>query len=241
MQLPSISLVIPCYNEAQRLPQLFEGLKNFITYWPAAFQFIIVNDGSTDATKQLIEENQLYKNLLQDHKIILLNQKNTGKGGAIKNGIAKATCDFVLTLDADMATSPTELLKWLKINASIFDNNTVSIASRTLAASELILISNRRSQGNIFNTIVRKITGLSFLDTQCGFKLYPNAIALQVFATLKTNGWAHDVEILMKLQKQKITILELPIVWNERAASKIHVVRDGFKMLWEVVMMKFMV
>jgi dolichyl-phosphate beta-glucosyltransferase len=239
MQLPSISLVIPCYNEAERLPQLFEGIKNFITYWPAGFQFIIVNDGSTDATKTLIEENQLYKNLLLDDKIILLNQKNTGKGGAIKNGIIKANCNFVLTLDADMATSPTELLKWLKINETIFDKKTVSIASRTLPESELILISNRRSQGNLFNKIVRKITGLPYLDTQCGFKLYPTNIAQETFAKLKTNGWAHDVEILMKLQKQNIKIIELPIVWNERAASKINVVRDGIKMLWEVMVMNF--
>jgi dolichyl-phosphate beta-glucosyltransferase len=217
---------------------MFEGLKNFITYWPSGFQFIIVNDGSIDETVQIIEQNTLYQNLLSDNKIILINQKNSGKGGAIKNGMVYATMPYVLTLDADMATSPTELLHWAKLSKNLFDNTTVHIASRTLAASKLILISSRREKGNVFNTIVRAITGLPYLDTQCGFKLYPTLIAKAIFANLNTLGWAHDVEILLQLQNQKIPVQELPIVWNERDASKINVWRDGLKMIVDVVIIK---
>jgi dolichyl-phosphate beta-glucosyltransferase len=238
MQLPSISLVIPCYNEASRLSQMFEGIKNFITYWPAGFQFIIINDGSTDDTAEIITQNKLYQNLLADDKIILINQKNCGKGGAIKNGIKYVSMPYVLTLDADMATNPTELLNWAKLSKNLFDNNTVSIASRTLIDSKLILISSRREKGNVFNTIVRKITGLPFLDTQCGFKLYPTPIAKTIFENLKTLGWAHDVEILLQLHHKKITVQELPIVWNERDASKINVWQDGLKMIVDVLLIK---
>jgi dolichyl-phosphate beta-glucosyltransferase len=80
---------------------------------------------------------------------------------------------------------------------------------------------------------------LPFKDTQCGFKLYPRAIAQQLFANLRTKGWAHDVEILLQANKQSIPVIEMPITWNERDASKINVLRDGMKMLWEVMKMRF--
>ncbi len=239
MEYPSVSLIIPCYNESIRVAKMIDGIKEFIATWHGLFEIIIIDDGSTDDTVSLIKNNLLYKNLLADHKIQLIQQTNTGKGGALQKGITAATLDFVLTVDADMATHPVEIMNWRLQNKATFARDTICIASRTLAASKLILISNRRSSGKLFNTIVRIITNLPFKDTQCGFKLYPRAIAQQLFANLRTKGWAHDVEILLQANKQSIPVIEMPITWNERDASKINVLRDGMKMLWEVMKMRF--
>jgi len=239
VQYPSVSLIIPCYNESIRVAKMIDGIKEFIATWHGLFEIIIIDDGSTDDTVSLIKNNLLYKNLLADNKIQLIQQTNTGKGGALQKGITAASLDFVLTVDADMATHPVEIMNWRLQNKATFARDTICIASRTLAASKLILISNRRSSGKLFNTIVRIITNLPFKDTQCGFKLYPRAIAQQLFANLRTKGWAHDVEILLQASKQSIPVIEMPITWNERDASKINVLRDGMKMLWEVMKMRF--
>jgi dolichyl-phosphate beta-glucosyltransferase len=238
MQHPSLSLIIPCYNEQERITNMWSALEAFATAWQGALQIIIVNDGSTDNTANLILTNATYKKFLAQAIVAYVWQPNTGKGGAIATGVAMATTDYVLTLDADMATAPTELLQWITLDANIFVENKIVIASRTLPQSKLILISARRKTGNIFNVMVRKLTGLSFRDTQCGFKLYPTAIAKSLFANLQTKGWAHDVEILKKAMRAKYNIIELPITWNERDASKINVVRDGIKMLIDVMLLK---
>jgi dolichyl-phosphate beta-glucosyltransferase len=214
---------------------MWEGITLFISTWPATSEFIIIDDGSTDDTAESILQNDLYKKLAADKRITFLQQKNTGKGGALANGIAIAKHPYVLTVDADMSTMPTELVKWVHINKNLFDNTSVYIADRTLAASKLNLISSRRESGKMFNTIVRHLTGLKYADTQCGFKLYPTVMAQAIFATLFTKGWAHDVEVLVRLQHQKILIVPMPIVWDEYDASKINLLKDGAKMLWEVL------
>jgi glycosyltransferase involved in cell wall biosynthesis len=235
---PSISLVIPCYNEQDRIANMWLGISNFIKVWTGDFEIIIVNDGSNDATEKLILSDAIYISLLPEKKILYVLQENLGKGAALQNGVKNASKDFILTLDADMATEPIEILQWLQISDKIFSNNTITIASRTLPESKLVLISGRRKTGNIFNYLVRLKTGLDLKDTQCGFKLYPNAIAKKLFNSLQTVGWAHDVEILQKAKMENYSILEMPILWNEKNASKINVVRDGIKMLWDVMRLK---
>ncbi len=237
---PSISLIIPCYNEEQRVVQLIEGLKDFIALWHAPFEIIIVNDGSTDNTVKLLEKNTMLQQLLADDKLVLLHQKNKGKGAALKYGVSHATMAYTLTLDADMATHPQELIQWMQEPYNCFSNtNTISIASRPHPNSKLILISTRRDSGALFNTIVQTCTGLNITDTQCGFKLYPTTIAKQLFAALKTPGWSHDVELLLRAKQANYILQELPITWNEKAASKIHVIKDGLKMVWDVLWIKW--
>jgi dolichyl-phosphate beta-glucosyltransferase len=232
---PSVSLIIPCYNESNRLAQTVLGIKEFLAAWHGSIEIIIVDDGSTDGSVEFLQLQSMIQALMADDKLKIITQKNTGKGGAIQAGIAIAKHDYCLTLDADMATHPTEIINWALLSKSTFDQATISIASRTLANSKLILISNRRNKGKMFNTIVRRLTGLQINDTQCGFKLYPTAIAKQLFANLQTKGWAHDVEIILRAKQKNIALQEMPITWNERDASKINVVIDGFKMMWEVV------
>lgn len=240
MQFPSISLIIPCYNEAVRIGLMFQGLKDFDTQWKGAYEVILVDDGSDDGTDVLIQSNPFYVDLLSRKKITLLQQKNTGKGGALKLGVSKATNDFILTLDADMATSPTELLHWLAMKKT-FNEKEILIASRELKNSKVEDSIKRKLVGNVFNFMIRKAVKLNISDTQCGFKLYPSTVAKTLFSKLQTLGWAHDVELLVMANKMGYAITEMPITWTAIEGSKIDVLRDGWKMFWEVMRIRQLV
>nr|MBP6315435.1 glycosyltransferase [Chitinophagaceae bacterium] len=233
MPFPSISLIIPCYNEAIRVARMFQGLRDFDTQWQGSYEVIIVDDGSTDGTDLVIQSNPFFVELTNQKKITVLQQANTGKGGALQLGVAHASKDFFLTLDADMATAPTELLRWLSMRKT-FSAREVLIASRELKNSKVSDSFKRKVVGNIFNKIIRLMVKLTISDTQCGFKLYPASIAQQAFASLQTLGWAHDVEILAHANFLGYAIIEMPITWSAVEGSKIDVLRDGWKMFWEV-------
>ncbi|MCC7030699.1 MAG: hypothetical protein IT257_10355, partial [Chitinophagaceae bacterium] len=116
-----------------------------------------------------------------------------------------------------------------------FATDEILIASRELAASLVQDSFKRKLLGNIFNFMIRKAVKLNISDTQCGFKLYPVLIAKKIFAALNTPGWAHDVELLLKARQQGCKITEMPVTWNAIEGSKIEVLRDGWRMFWEVM------
>jgi dolichyl-phosphate beta-glucosyltransferase len=228
-----LTLVVPCYNESDRINLLYDGLDSFIKKWKNFLEIIIINDGSKDNTETLLHQHEVYKR----HKdiISIYTQANTGKGGALKNGVMRAKGNFILTLDADMASPPTELIKWLDLLHGRFAPNTIYIGSREHKDSVITKQGDRKLAGNIFNFIVRLLSPLKIRDTQCGFKLYPADEAKKIFSTLQTYGWAHDVELLYKAYLDKVNIVEMPLTWNAIEGSKIVLVRDGFNMMREIL------
>jgi len=185
----TISLVIPCYNEAGRLGHLLKTLKSFDQKWTSPLEIILVDDGSTDDTAKIIEE-KFPTNFSGDTSFNFVKlPQNEGKGGALKAGVTVATGDHILTLDADMATRPQELRKWLA----------------------------------------------KLRDTQCGFKLYPKAAAQKLFGDLKSNGWAHDVELLYRGKLAGYEIQSMPVKWDAMDDSKINLLTDSIKMFWQTV------
>lgn len=214
-----------------------QGLFQFLQQWQGSFECIIVDDGSTDSSDLAIKNHPHFP-LLSSH-IQILTQANQGKGAALKTGIQQAQGDFILTLDADMATEPTELIQWLKMRQTFYTKE-ILIGSRELKNSDVQDLGYRKIVGNIFNAIIRLFTGLPFRDTQCGFKLYPAAAAKALFDKLQTPGWSHDVEILKRANRLGYAIVEMPVHWKAIEGSKIRVVQDGFKMLFEVIRISFL-
>ncbi len=227
MANPSISLIIPCFNELDRLGIMFEGIAEFMKRWDAKVEVIIVDDGSTDGTDLFIESHPVCKQNV--NAIKLVRQNNTGKGGALQNGVKASTGNFILTLDADMATSPTELLNWLTIRKQFYEKE-ILIGSRELPTSKVQDHGYRKVVGNIFNLLIRTITGLPFKDTQCGFKLYKSEIAKRVFKDLKEERFAFDIEVIYRLKKIDCNIQLNPVSCNDVGNSKVNLFTDSLNM-----------
>ena len=232
-----LSLIIPCYNESNRIAKLRRSLLTFDKKWDQPLEIIVVNDGSTDDTAQKIEKdlNGAFSSNV-DFQFINL-EKNQGKGGALKAGVAAATGDYLLTLDADMATSPTELFAWMaQLPGMTFPENKILIGSREHGKSKVQGNLIRRVAGLIFNFIIQLFTNLHIADTQCGFKLYPAEIGKKLFQELRTKGWAHDVELLYAARQQGIEVQTMPVAWEHQEDSKIALFSDSLKMLGQTIL-----
>ena len=231
-----LSLVIPCYNEINRIQHLVNALKIFDSSWYNTYEVIVVDDGSSDGTAAKIQE-VLPSVLAKAERVEVLKlEKNQGKGGALQAGIKQATGDFILTLDADMATKPTLLKRWLQLLPNNeFRDDQILIGSREHKDSEVEAKSDRKILGRVFNVLTQLTTSLNFKDTQCGFKLYPAAIAKTLFAELSSKGWSHDVEILYKAKLNDIGIESMPVKWQHVDGEKINVGSDGMKMAFQTI------
>jgi glycosyltransferase involved in cell wall biosynthesis len=232
MNVPYVTLVIPCYNEGPRLPRLWQGLVDFALLWPGRFDVVLVDDGSTDGGLTALSSLAGYADLAD--RIVCIRQENTGKGGALKAGVLAAKGDYILTLDADMAAAPTELLRWWELRDGFFSKE-IFIGSRELPQSEVRDSFQRQQVGRMFNRLIRLMTGLPYRDTQCGFKLYPKGVAVELFSALRTMGWAHDVELLLRANRAGCAIVQMPLRWQAVEGSKISVWRDSWVMLLELI------
>jgi glycosyltransferase involved in cell wall biosynthesis/tetratricopeptide (TPR) repeat protein len=231
-----LSLVIPCYNETNRVQHLVNALKSFDSNWYNGYEVIVVDDGSSDGTADKVEE-MLPSVLAKAERVEVIRlEKNQGKGAALQAGIAQATGDFILTLDADMAAKPMLLKRWLQLLPNNeFRDDQILIGSREHKDSEVNAKSDRKMLGRVFNLLTQLTTSLNLKDTQCGFKLYPAAIAKSLFADLSSKGWSHDVEILYKAKLNNIEIESMPVKWQHVDGEKINVGSDGMKMAFQTI------
>ena len=233
MTLPPFSLVIPAYNEADRIGQtLRESLDYLQTISPVS-ELIVVNDGSTDATSSVIREVFAAQDKIETR--LIENSPNRGKGAAVRTGLLAATKPIGLFSDADLSTPIEETPKLLDpIVAGEVD---IAIGSRGL---DRRLIGNhqpwRREQaGRVFNLIVRVATGLPFWDTQCGFKAFRLDVSRPILEAAQADGFGFDVELLYLAHRAKLRMREIPVRWNHNEGSKVHVIHDSFRMFREVV------
>lgn len=227
--LSSISVVIPAFNEARRLPQTLDRIVSFAASRPEVREVIVVDDGSADATGEVVEDFASRNPLVRP----ISYGANRGKGFAIRTGILASTCEYVLISDADLST-PIEELDTL---AAAIGDHRIAIGSRAIDPSSV-----RRRQawyrqwmGRTFNRIMRALTGLPFRDTQCGFKLFRGEDARAIFAEARVDRFAYDVEALMLAMRRGIGIVEVPVLWFNSPDSRVHVARDSARMLADVI------
>jgi dolichyl-phosphate beta-glucosyltransferase len=230
----TLSLVIPAYNEKVRLPALLETLAAEADGAAAAAgmrlrETLIVDDGSTDRTRQMLEAAAAEDDRL---KPVLEFDRNRGKGAAFAAGAVRAAGDYVLLADVDLSTPLGELAK---LTAALRRGADIAIGSRAVAGAVVERGPlHRKVLGNTFNGAVRALTGLRVRDTQNGFKLFPTE-ALQRYASRQTApGFAFDVELLMRAQREGLRIAEVPILYLHDARSSVRVVSASPRMLREV-------
>lgn len=235
----SVTFIVPCFNEELRLEHTEEVFVNYFIHDRVDSKVIFVDDGSGDATSSKLHTLCQKLNQIKPKCASYISyEKNVGKGYALKKGIEACTTNWCLTIDADMAAQPQELITWTNnydLNLSV--GKVVYIGSREKGIDKHLVKSSllRRNMGLVFNKLLTSITGLKFRDTQCGFKLYPTDVAKMAFDNLSDYGFAHDVEVLLKLQREGFTIKTFPIKWVEKAGSKVNLISDSLKMIRTVI------
>lgn len=230
-----LSIVIPAFNEEQRLPRTLLETLRFCSARSLNFEIVIADDGSRDSTLTIV---RLFEE--RDARVRALSCPHLGKGSAVRLGILNARGQFILFMDADGATPLTEISK---LTSALEAGNDVAFGSRALHVSEVVKVKtslHRRLIGRIFAFFVNVIAIGGVADTQCGFKMFRREAAQAIFPLQKTPGFAFDVEILFLARKLGFSIIEVPVNWVAQPGSKVNLVSDSIKMLWDITQIRWM-
>ncbi len=230
-----LSVVIPAYNEENRLGASLERMLAFFNAQPYSFEMLVVDDGSTDGTAKIVTDLAASNTQLK----LLRYQANRGKGYAVRYGMLSAVGDLVLYCDADLATPIEEIEKLI---TAIENGADVAIGSRDVPGSQLIKRQSaiRELGGRAINKWVQLFAVPGIHDTQCGFKLFTRAAAQSIFRRCKLDNFAFDVEVLYIAMKMfSLKVAEVPIRWAHQEGSKVHPLRDGWRLLISVLKIRF--
>ncbi len=226
-----LSIVVPAYNEAERIPRSLDAICRYAQSKPLPVEVILVDDGSTDATPVILGDYARRYPFIS----VLRHQPNRGKGYSVREGVLAAQGEFVAFADADLSAPVEELDKLLAaLEASGAD---AAIGSRALDRS-LIGVRQpwlRRAAGRAFNLMVRALTGLKLSDTQCGLKLFRRATTRRAFELQRVEGFGFDPELLFLIARFGGSIVETPVRWNDHPATKIRLWRDASHMFLDLI------
>jgi len=229
-----LSIVIPCYNEEQRLPRTIEQIHRYLDGKNASYELVLVDDGSADGTRLIMDAAAVRHSAVRVEAL----PHNRGKGRALAVGVQAASGDEILLTDADLSTPIEELDK---LQAALNNGAGVAIGSRALRASRVEISQPiyRVLMGKAFNLIVQAVLLPGIWDTQCGFKLFRADVAHKVFAGLTTDGFGYDPEVLFRARRQGVKIVEVPVVWRNSAPTTVSPIRSSLDMLKHVLRVRF--
>jgi glycosyltransferase involved in cell wall biosynthesis len=234
MPQPTLSIVVPAFNEAARIGNSIERIMAYVKQSPVPMDVIIVDDGSSDTTADVVQRTE------RDSAVRLIrNGENHGKGYSVRQGVLSATGTYVLFTDADLSAPIDELQKLLDV--AIRDNADVVIGSRGVDRRYIEKHQSRgRELGGIaFNKMVRLLLGLNLHDTQCGFKLFQRERTRGIFEKQTIVGFGFDPEVLFLAARRGMKIREVPVRWSHAEGSKIHFLRDGLRMFLDLVRIRW--
>jgi glycosyltransferase involved in cell wall biosynthesis len=226
---PRLSIVIPAYNECLRIEGTLERVMGCIRTCNWDAEVLVVDDGSTDETTDIVHR------WMQTHPRLHMvkNPGNRGKGYSVRNGLLQSAGEIVMFTDADLS-APMEEAQLLM--DAIDEGADVAIGSRWLDKQRQTIHQPlyRRFFGRCFNWVTRRVMGLPFKDTQCGFKAFKREAAQVIFRLQTIERWGFDPEILFIARKLKYRIVEVPVTWGHDERSRMSYLKDGMKMLEEM-------
>jgi dolichyl-phosphate beta-glucosyltransferase len=225
---PLLSLVIPAYNEAERLPATLQRINQHRRSWNFSSEIIIVVEPSEDGTLALAENAA--KSVPQ--LTVMTHHERRGKGFAVRSGMLRARGDFIFFTDADLST-PLEDLD-ASLQRMRRDRSTdLIVGNRQHPETRIILRQNAKREwmGKIFNRIATQMTGLNIRDTQCGFKGFRHRAAKEIFGRQRIDGFSFDVEVLLLAKAMGFLAVEMPVHWTNSPTSRVRVVHDSVGML----------
>ena len=233
MSVPFLSVIIPAFNEERRLLRTLQQLTEYLRRQPYASEIVVVDDGSSDRTRQVAAEFAQRSPV----PVRVLLEPHGGKGQAVRAGMLKAAGAYRFLCDADLAMPADELSKFLPPALSDVD---IAVGSREAAgAKRYDEPPYRHLMGRVFNLWVRGLTVRGIRDTQCGFKCFTAAAAEALFSQQRLNGFGFDVEVLFLAQKGGLRLHEVPISWYHQQESKVRPVEDTFRMLYDAARVRW--
>lgn len=240
MEKPYLSVVLPAYNEEKRIIPSLERRHNYLDKQDYNYELLIVNDGSTDSTKELVAEK--IKNW--PHFKLAGYEINKGKGGAVKQGMLEANGSWRLFMDVDESVPINEIERFWPYTK----NYEIIIGSRYIEGGKITkkqpLIRRFISRGG--NLLIQALVAWGIKDTQCGFKLFSEHAAKEIFPMQSMERWSFDMELVAIAKKHGYKIKEVPVVWEEEAGSKVQAakaaartLRDLFVIWWNKISGKY--
>jgi dolichyl-phosphate beta-glucosyltransferase len=230
---PYLAVIIPAYNEEERILPTLERVRDYLSAQPYTWSVTLVSDGSKDQTVPIAEgfskENAGFH--------VSSYQPNRGKGYAVRKGMLEAEGELILFSDADLAAPIEEVEKLLEHMRKGAD---IAIGSRPLKESNLEIHQPfyREMLGRAFNVAVQTLAIRGIKDTQCGFKIFTQKAARDIFSRCKLDGFSFDFEALMIGKDLGYRIAEVPIRWRHQEGSKVVLMRDGPRMLRDLVKLR---
>lgn len=231
MSEPLLSVVIPAYNEATRLPRTLARVTEYFRQRGRPYELVVVDDGSSDDTAARARE------VVGAPLTILRNETNRGKGHSVRRGMLAARGGYRLMTDADLSTPIEEVERLLEVmREGAGQGADVVIASRALPGARIEVHQSwyRENSGRAFNLMVRALAVPGIHDTQCGFKLFTAAAAEACFGLARLDGFSFDVEVLYLARKRGLRVVELPVTWRNDAATRVGTWR-GFLAFLDLV------
>jgi dolichyl-phosphate beta-glucosyltransferase len=228
-----LSVVVPAFNEEQRLKNTLPHLIKDVNRRFLDYEIIVVDDGSSDQTASIVKEA-----ITGNANVRLIRYRhNMGKGHAVRTGVLAARKDYILFCDADLSTPFREVGKLIK---AIDAGSDIAIGSRARKETRILKRQPlyRVLMGKTFNKLVRLLAVSGINDTQCGFKCFKAAIAIDIFRDCQINGFSFDVEMLHVARKRGFSIKEVGVLWKNDTQSKVHPVYHSFQMLKDLLVIR---
>jgi dolichyl-phosphate beta-glucosyltransferase len=225
---PELSIIIPAYNEELRLPATLDQLAAFLPTLCQDTEVLVVDDGSQDRTAAVSESYRAKIPALR----VVPNGVNRGKGYSVRHGMMEARGRNVLFTDADLSAPIEEAPKLL----AALQNYDVAIGSRALDRNLIEVHESpfREFAGIVFNTIVRVVLRLPFVDTQCGFKAFRREPCRILFEQQRIERFGFDPELLYLARHHGLHTTEIPVRWAHSPATKVNMLRDSVQMFLDI-------
>ena len=229
-----LSMVIPAYNEARRLPPTLARLRDYLDAGPDSYEVLVVDDGSDDDTVAVAQALAREWPQLE----VLTLPHNQGKGAAVREGMLHARGALRAFSDADLSTPIEELPR---LRSHLGGACHVAIASRDAPGSDIQVHQPawREFMGRTYNRILRLLVLPGIRDTQCGFKLFTAEAAEACFRPLETFRFGFDAEVLVRAHRRGWEIAEVPVQWRHVEESRVGGIADALRMLYDLVMLRF--
>lgn len=227
MAVPFLSLIIPAYNEEQRLPASLQQVSDFIAAQSYTSEVLVVENGSTDRTFQIASD------FAQTHPHFQVERSQRGKGAAVRRGMLAAAGSYRMMLDADLSMPVSEINRFLPPQLNDID---IAIASREApGAVRYNEPPYRHLGGRVINAMIKLLALPGLEDTQCGFKCFSGQAADDLFSKQTITGWSFDIEILYIARRRGYKIAELPIPWYYSEQSHVKPLQDTTRMFFDLL------